>query len=136
MPTTPSRKRFLVAISLGFVFGILCVWLASAEDPAICSLKSFTFWTIVWNRILIGLMIAFAGAFVRSPIFGFRIFPFLRGTVIGAVVSLVNAFGILTMPTENAAMVFWLTVVAGAIYGLIIDVVATKVGGEGKALIN
>ncbi len=74
--------------------------------------------------------------FVRHPIFGFRCFPFLRGAILGAVVSLVNAFGILTMPTENAATIFWLTIGVGAIYGLIIDVVATKIGGEGKTLIE
>lgn len=135
MSKIPSRKRFLVAISLGLAFGVLCAWLASKNDPTIFSLKSSTFWTIVWNRFLIGLMIAFAGAFVRHPIFGFRCFPVFRGAILGAIVSLVIAFGILTMPIENVTMIFWATIGAGAIYGIIIDLVATKVGGEGKELL-
>ncbi|MFA6458614.1 MAG: hypothetical protein WCV72_04495 [Patescibacteria group bacterium] len=135
MSKLPARNRFLVALPLGLAFGVLCAWLASQKDPTIFDVKSFSFWTIVWNRFLIGLVIGFAGAFTRHPVFGFRCPAFLRGIVLGAVVSLALAFGALITPIENAAQIFWLTVGVGAFYGLVIDLLATKVGGEGKSLV-
>ncbi|MCF7836879.1 hypothetical protein K9N08_02955 [Candidatus Gracilibacteria bacterium] len=136
MSTLPSRKRFLVAIPLGLTFGILCAWLASRQDPTIFNLKSFTFWTIVSNRLLIGAIVGLAGAYKVHPFLGFRIIPIVRGAILGTLVSLTLAFGALIAAPENATQIFWLIVGTGAIYGMIIDLVATKIGGEGKALLT
>ncbi|MCF7846055.1 MAG: hypothetical protein K9L85_02350 [Candidatus Peribacteraceae bacterium] len=136
MSKLPSRKRCIIAAALGLASGVLCAWLASQKDPAIFDLKSFTFWSIVWNRYLIGLTIALAGAYRFHPLFGFRIVPALRGAILGAIVSLALAFGALITPAENAAQIFWLTVGVGALYGLTIDLIATKIGGEGKGLLK
>ncbi|MFH0776864.1 MAG: hypothetical protein V1936_04615 [Patescibacteria group bacterium] len=135
MKKLPSRRRCLVAVPLGLAFGVLCAWLASQNDPTIFDLHSPMFWTIVWNRLLIGFFVALAGAYKYHPVFGFRFYPALRGIILGALISLALAFGALLTPSDQAVKYFWLTILAGAIYGLIIDLIATKVGGEGKNLL-
>jgi hypothetical protein len=135
MKKLSSRRRFLVALPLGLAFGVLCALLASRNDPAIFDLRSPMFWTIVWNRFLIGIVVAFAGAYRRHPFFGFRCPPVLRGAILGTIVSPALAFGILITPSPDAVKYFWLTILVGAIYGVVIDLVATKFGGEGKNLL-
>jgi len=139
---TPVKKRFAISITLGILFGFFCAfsaWKGNPElsgNPENCFFKSAITWCIVVNRFLIGLMIAFAGAFTHHPIFGFKCFPAVRGAILGILVSLVNAIGILTVPSEKMWMGFWLTIIFGAIYGMIIDIVASKFGGEGKVLLE
>jgi peptidoglycan/LPS O-acetylase OafA/YrhL len=131
-----SAKRFFFAIPLGFVFGIICVWMASRDVPELFDFKNALFWTIVTNRLLIGILIAFAGAFTRFPVCGFCFPAWLRGIFCGAIVSLTLACGVLIEPNPEAWKYFWLTIASGAFYGLIIDVLATKFGGEGKKFLN
>ncbi len=40
------------------------------------------------------------------------------------------------MAIDEMRMIFWMTIAAGAVYGLIIDVIATKVAGDGKELME
>lgn len=135
----PARKRFLTAVGLGVVFGLVCVMVASQHQPEIANLNHPLFWAIFTDRVLIGLMIAFAGAFTRHPLFGFRLFPWMRGTLAGMAVSLPLAAGAMScpgVPDMSLWTVFGLTLLSGAVYGIIIDVVATRVGGEGPALVQ
>lgn len=39
------------------------------------------------------------------------------------------------MSPETSWMIFWATVLVGGVYGSIIDMLATRFGGEGKAVI-
>ncbi|MEI6711588.1 MAG: hypothetical protein WCK88_05370 [bacterium] len=39
------------------------------------------------------------------------------------------------MSSETTWMIFWATVFMGGIYGSIIDIVATRFGGEGKSVV-
>lgn len=133
-----SAKRFLTAIPLGILAGVLCAYLASSKQPELFSLISPLFWVIVSDRFVLGIMVALAGAYVRHPVFGFRCYAWLRGAVMGALASLPLATGVFLMPAAGdmtSWTVFWLTVGVGAVYGLIIDVIATKIGGEGKDLL-
>ena len=138
----PARTRFLVAVPLGIVAGLICVALAGQSSPEIWNVKNPLLWTLLTDRFLIGLVIGLAGAYTHHPVFGFRMPAFLRGAALGTLVSLPIAFGALTTPIEQIPtgvtlnFIFWATLAAGAIYGLVIDVIATKVGGEGKQLIN
>ena len=89
-------------------------------------------WTLVADRFLIGLVVALAGAYTIHPIFRFRCPPARRGAVLGAIVSLPLAAGVMIVPVGAPAPwnIFWATILVGAIYGLIIDLVATKWGGQ------
>lgn len=138
-PKRPARKRFSISLILGLVFGLLCITFASTKRPGMWDLGNPGFWLILTDRLLIGYMIGFAGAYVRHPIFGFRCFPWLRGPVLGALVSLPMAFAAFFMtplPDMSNVTIFWSSLIMGAVFGLIIDLVATKWGGEGKRLVE
>ena len=133
----PIVKRIAIAKFLGLCGGLLCISFVAKEMPEIWDLKNPLFWTIVINRIVLGVMVGIAGFMTIHPIFKFRCFPFLRGAVFGAFVSLSLAFGGIIGNTSSEAMtIFWATIIIGAVYGLIIDIVATKFGGEGKELLK
>lgn len=139
MTTLPAAKRFVTAIGLGVLFGLLCVFLAAQHQPELASFSNPIFWTILTDRILIGIVVALAGAFTVHPLLGFSFRPWLRGACMGTVVSLPLAAGAMNGPATpqmSPWMVFSATLIAGALYGAIIDWVATKVGGEGKTLLT
>ncbi|MBF0420341.1 MAG: hypothetical protein HQL78_09270 [Magnetococcales bacterium] len=139
MSRHPASKRFLTAVTLGVLSGFLCIYLASRGHPEMANPFNPLFWIVFTDRVLIGMMVAFAGAFTVHPILGFSYHPWLRGACLGAVVSLPIAPGVLITPPTNgplsAWVIFWGTIVAGAIYGSVIDWVATRVGGQGAALL-
>lgn len=136
----PMVKRIFASILLWVTFGLLCAFLASKWDPNIASNPNYwgsaLMWNIIWNRLMIGVMIAFAGFITFHPLLKIRMYPCLRGTVIGALVSLDISFGPFISGMENAWTVLAATVIAGAVYGMIIDYVATRYGWEGKALLE
>jgi len=130
---TPLRKRFLIALPLGLVAGLICTALASSTNPGIWG--TALMWTIITDRILIGMVVGLAGAYRRHPVFGFPIPWFVRGTCLGIFVSLPLATGAM-MGGTTPWMIFFATLIAGGIYGLVIDGFATKFGGEGKEIIE
>lgn len=135
----PLVKRLLISSLLGIGFGLLCVYLASTKDPSMWDTSSPVFWSIVYNRFLIGFVIGIAGFMTKHPCFNFKVPAWLRGIKIGAMISLAMAINTLLAPGMESSelwKLFWLTILSGAIYGLIIDVVATKFGGQGKELIE
>jgi len=95
-------------------------------------------WSLLFNRFLIGFVIFFVGFIKIHPLFEIRMYPALRGSLIGALVSLDIAIGIFITPATtgdiSATTIFWMTIIVGAIYGLIIDITATKFSGEGEDL--
>lgn len=127
---TPARKRFLIAAPLGIAFGFLCAYLASRSVT-----EAFWWtplmWTIVTDRFVLGVAVGMVGVFVRHPIFGFGMSPAFRGAIIGILMSLPLATGGMINPGPMGAWtVFFYTLIAGAVYGSIIDVVATKFAGQ------
>ena len=135
----PLIKRLLISMILGIGFGLLCAYLASTKDPSIWDTSSPVFWSIVYNRFLIGVVIGIAGFMTKHPMFNFKIPAWLRGAKIGAIVSVAMAIDTLMIPDTPSSelwKLFWMTILAGAIYGLIIDVVASKFGGQGKELLD
>ncbi|MBF0462229.1 MAG: hypothetical protein HQL87_12620 [Magnetococcales bacterium] len=139
MTTRPAAKRFVTALVLGVLCGLLCVFLAAGHQPELASPTNPLFWAILTDRILIGLVVALAGAFTVHPVLGFAYRPWLRGACLGAIVSLPLALGALSGPATpqlSPWLIFCGTLVSGAVYGAIIDWVATWVGGEGKALLT
>ena len=59
----------------------------------------------------------------------------MRGTCLGVFVSLPLASGAM-VGGDTPWMIFFATLIAGGIYGLIIDGFVTKFGGEGKEIIE
>lgn len=135
MPKTPARKRFIISILIGIAFAMLYAWVSPREGLKIFDWQSLTFWAVVSNRILLGLVVAMAGTYRFHPIFGFRFPSFLRGIMIGIFVSIPLGFWEMIYSPELASKVFWFAIGSGAFYGAIIDLVATKIGGEDKELL-
>ncbi len=91
-------------------------------------------WAVLWNRMLLGMFVFVIGAFNYHALFKFRFYPWFRGTVIGVFVSIGPAISSLMGPHGYIPEAVWGTIISGGIYGLIIDVVATKLVGDGKAI--
>jgi len=62
-------------------------------------------WTIITNRIVIGMIVGLAGAYIRHPIFGFPIPSYFRGFCLGVFVSVSLAAGAMMTP-ETSWMIF------------------------------
>ena len=134
----PFFRRAVVCVFGGIFFGFVCLGLASQGDPTILDFKNPVFWSILFNRFLIGWVLIFAGAFSTHPVLKIRVFPSIRGAIVGVVVSMnmaIGAFLSQKIPTDEQSSVFWMTILAGAIFGLIIDVVASRVGGTGRDIL-
>ncbi|MEO5353515.1 MAG: hypothetical protein H7835_09945 [Magnetococcus sp. XQGC-1] len=138
MTTPPSARRFVTAMALGVLFGLLCVYLAARQQPELASFSNPIFWAILTDRILIGMVVALAGPFTLHPILGFAYRPWVRGACMGTVVSLPLAAGAMAGP-ETAHISLWMifsaTLIAGGFYGAVIDVLVTRFGGEGRSLL-
>ena len=129
-------KRFLISIVLWIWFGFVCTWLASGNYPDIR--WSTMMRTLLFNRFFIWFAIAFIGVYTIHPLFWFRCYPRLRWLVRWAVISLNIAIGVFLSAGDRAQQVkiFRMTILAWAIYGLIIDLIATWIGWQGKMLLN
>lgn len=70
--------------------------------------------------------------------FRFPIPAWFRGACLGTFVSLPLATGAMVNPAAGMDVwtVFWLTLATGAFYGFVIDVAASKFGGEGPELLK
>ena len=127
--------RLLVAVLLGIWFGFVCTRLASWTNPDIR-------WTplmrsILFNRFLIGMIIGLLGVYTVHPAFWFKCLG-LRGLIFGAIISIQIAIGVFMVAGDKAQQIkiFWMTILAWAVYGLIIDLVATRLGGQWTKLLH
>jgi hypothetical protein len=84
------KKRFLIAMPLGLLAGLICTWFAGKEIPDIW--WSMLMWAIITNRMVIGLLVALAGAYTHHPILGFPIHWWFRGFAMGIFASFSLAF--------------------------------------------
>jgi len=133
----PLCKRKMIAITMGILFGLLCVTFAnSSSEESIWG--TALMWVIIFNRFLVGYVVFIIGVFTACPVTKIKLYPWLRGSLVGAIVSLDMAIGVFVSPapSEEQKMIFWSTIIVGAIYGMIIDIVATKFGGEGEKLLT
>lgn len=128
-------RRMAISIILWLAFGLLCAYLAStwASIPE-NYWWSALMWNIIFNRFLIWVMIAFAWFVTFHPILKMRMYPAIRWAIFWALVSFDISFWPFISWAENAKNLLFATVIAWAIYWLIIDLVATKVGWEWMAL--
>ena len=99
-------KRLVIATILGILCGLFCMYGTITKFPG--EFGTLMLIGIVYNRALIGIVIGIAD--------NIDLHPALRGAVIGVVVSM-------AMAIFDAA---WVVVGFGLVYGVLIDVVTTK----------
>ena len=112
-----NAGKVILATILGFVFGIVCLLLAKSSGPV----PAVMAWAIILNRTLIGFVIGISA---------WRIHMVIHGLLIGIFVSLPAALG--AWATVAEYNVFLGTLLMGAIYGLIINVIIGLVFKEKK----
>ena len=137
-------KRLSISSLLGILAGVLCfIGFSSKPDmPAemaklqVWSWGNFMMWSTIANRFAIGVMVGLGGYLTQSLVFGIKIHPWIRGAKIGFIISLSMAFGALINSADPAAAKggFWLVLILGTIIGMLIDVIVTKLTGEGSDL--
>lgn len=127
-------KRMVLALGAGVGVALLDIWLSSASVPDAWDLQGPMFWYMFLNRLSIGFFVAIAGVVTIHPLLGIKMFP-LRGAFIGVWISISMAASIFFDATGTWG-IFWMIVLSGAVYGVVIDVIATKFAGQGKALLH
>jgi len=130
----PAVKRKLTSVVLGIGFGFLCAFFATSSQTGVAFWWTTSMWGIVFNRFLIGIVIFFAGCWIRCPLTHLPVKWWFRGPILGALVSVDLAIWNLyaPLPADKLMWIFWMTILMGAIYGFFIDLAATKIGGEGR----
>jgi len=107
--------RLIVSIVLGFIFGIIC-WLSTRSSAKMeIELTLAMILGIIFNRAMIGFVIGISGLK--------RLNFFLHGIIVGLVVTLPMSIYPLAVGEITG---FILLEVAGAVYGLLIELIVTK----------
>jgi len=127
-------KRMSVALGAGVGVALIDIWLSSASNPDAWDLNGPMFWYMFLNRVSIGFFVAIAGIVTIHPLLNFKMFP-IRGAFVGVWISLSMAASIFF---EDSATwgTFWMIVLSGAVYGVLVDILATKFAGQGKKLLH
>jgi hypothetical protein len=113
-------KRMCLSLLLAGFFGVGCAYgTSTAVIPGFTVTMPYLL-TIFYGRLLMGLIIGLAGGVVLMK--GALKNAAVRGAIIGAVCSIGISF-------YGGAAIF---ITAGIVYGIITDVVATKLSGKSK----
>ncbi len=133
-------KRMLIAKGLGVIIGLFGFFMLPVIwDGADSMLR----WGILLWYTTFGAIIGIFGLLTTHPCWKSISLPFwVRGTLIGAWMNFVLVFFAHAQMLDMLESVnimgltcpFWF-VLEGAILGFIIDMLATKYGGEGKSLL-
>ncbi len=138
-------KRILLGTGFGLLFGLLCFtgFSTNTDIPAELaqwqkwSWSNAMMWSTIINRMTLGIVVALAGTVTRSLFFNIKISPIIRGAKMGMLISLPLALGTLMgTDADLAQKSFWIVFIAGGVIGMIIDLIITKLTGEGKELLS
>lgn len=134
-------KRIAVGKLVGFIIGLLGFFLLPYIYPETSSMLK---WGVLFWYTTFGAIIAAFGVFTYHPVLKISMPWWFRGPFIGAWLNLVLTFFayqqfeqiMLAVFGEGGVMQspFWF-VLEGAIFGWLIDYLATKCGGEGEATV-
>ncbi|MCK5176502.1 MAG: hypothetical protein KAQ92_02140 [Candidatus Aenigmarchaeota archaeon] len=103
-----NTKRILIATAIGLLCGLFCLYGTIMKFPG--QFSTMILASIVYQRTLMGFVIGIAE--------NIKITPVLRGAVLGAVVGMAMSLS----AGEGAVILLAFSIV----YGIIIDLVATK----------
>ncbi len=106
-----TAKRVLIATICGFIFGLICMTLASTNPNATEPLSSEAKWLIILSRTLMGFMIGISAL---------RMSWWLHGIVLGIISSIPMA-----IPTLDRLSIAIGTVVMGIIYGFLTELITS-----------
>lgn len=107
-----TSKRVVLATLFGFVFGFVCMWLATAKPDA-APLANGIRLSIIMSRALMGFMIGISAL---------RLKWYLHGIILGAVGSIPMAVATIDDPTIAVS-----SIVMGIVYGLLIELLTSLV---------
>ena len=108
-----SAKRVFIATVCGFVFGLFCMFLASSSPAGTTPITITTRWLIILSRTMLGFTIGISAL---------RLNWWLHGIVLGIICSIPMAIPVL----HNSGIAAG-TVVLGAIYGVLTELITSKV---------
>lgn len=104
-----NAKRIKISVALGIVAGVICLYGTMTSLPGALSAPILA--TIFYDRVLLGFVVGIG--------YGLKMRPIIRGAIIGASVSLLIAI-------PSGVVGGALLMGAGIIYGIAIDVLATR----------
>lgn len=108
--------RMIVCLILGAIAGLICAW-GTSTAPISKSILTIGFLIYIWyNRLILGFIIGYADKIkIIKHELGNSI---VRGAILGAILSVI----LIVIPGLAAVSYLY----AGIIYGIIIDLIATK----------
>ena len=94
---------------------------------------SIDFWVMATPILITAVFVTTMGVYTVHPVFHFKMFP-IRGAVVGILVMLPSAVFLLTQQAVWAG--FFAVLALNAVYGFLIDIVATKFAGHGSKMLD
>ncbi len=109
-----NLKRMAIALILAAFFGVMCAWgTSTVEIPGFVMTTEYLL-TVFYARLMIGFLVGFSGGLVMLK--GKTANAALRGGIMGLIASISISF-------YGGTAIF---IAAGIVYGIITDVVATR----------
>jgi MFS family permease len=106
-----TTKRVIIATICGFVFGIVCMLLASSNPNPAHPVTTITKWTIIISRTMLGFTIGISAI---------RLKWWLHGIVLGAIASIPMA-----VPIIDRLGIAIGSIVMGIIYGFLTELITS-----------
>jgi hypothetical protein len=106
-----TTKRVLIATGCGFIFGLVCMGMASSNPDPAGTMTVVVKWNIVLSRTLLGFMIGISAL---------RLNWWLHGIVLGFISSIPMSIAVLDRTDIMIG-----TVVMGMIYGVLTELITT-----------
>lgn len=127
-------KRIMTSVILGVGAGIVCAWGATTQGVVgALDIGHPMFWLTVSNRAVLGFFVGVIGVVSIHPVFNSIRMRYMRGIAVGVFVSVTMALGALI---EGTWSTFFMILGAGAVIGLGIDALVTKMFGDGAHLLD
>ena len=134
---TAGRKRGVIAVGLGLLLGLFSAYVSYRRGLLLwMGWSEALFWACIFNRTLIGVGVWLGGWLMQHPFFSPKHLAWWRGMEIGGLVSIGLGIFMFSLSKNHGWENFWLIVLSGSLYGMLIDLVATRYAGEGKTLIK
>jgi len=126
--TLPLVKRKIFCVGICLIVSIL----VAATFPAeLVERVPFVRAGMIINGLIMGTLLTMAGFVTWHPLLKFRLHPIFRGAFVAAFVHIDY-----TIYTWGDQPTFWKTIAIAAVFGAVIDMLATQLFGEGKTLLE